>query len=187
MKLKSDPWFLIKGTNKNLPIVFITLIERVTQMNNIQKNLLLALIFTTGFGTNVMAHKRNNFGHVIDVQPVFESRVEHRQVAKTHCRKDYQSNKRRVHDAMLGSLIGSIIGNAVSDAPGFGALGAIAGIGVADSRHRQSETCHTVWRPERYTTRLLSHYEVSIVHRGRTINIRSEHPYRIGEHIRFVR
>ena len=156
-------------------------------MTNLLKNLLLAIIFTTGFGTNVMAHKQNNVGHVIDIRPVYESRVEHRQVAKTKCHTEYKLDKRRVHDAVLGSLIGSVIGNEISDAPGFGALGAIVGIGVADSRHRQSERCRTVWRPERYTTHLLSHYEVSFVHRGRTMSMRSKHPYRIGEHIYFAR
>ena len=156
-------------------------------MVNLQKNLLLAIIFATGFGNNVMAHKRNNVAHVINVRPVYESRVEHRQVAKTECHTEYKLNKRRVHDAVLGSLIGSVIGNEISDAPGFGALGAIVGIAVADSRHHHPEKCRIVWRPERYTTRLLSHYEVSIVHRGRTMSMRSEHPYRIGEHIDFVR
>ena len=156
-------------------------------MTNMRKNLLLAIIFKLGFGTNVMAHQRNNVGHVIDVRPVYESRVEHRQVAETDCHTEYKLNKRRVHDAVLDSLIGSIIGNEISDAPGFGALGAIVGIGVADLRHRHSENCRTVWRPKRITTRLLSHYEVSIMHRGRTMNLRSEHPYRIGEHIYFVR
>ena len=156
-------------------------------MTNLLKNLLLVIIFTSGFGTNVMAHKRNNVGHVINVRPVYESRVEHRQVAKTKCHTEYKLNKRRVHDAVLGSLIGSVIGNEISDAPGFGALGAIVGLGVANSRHHQSERCRTVWRPERYTTRLLSHYEVSFVHRGRTMSMRSKHPYRIGEHIYFAR
>ena len=156
-------------------------------MTSMRKILLLAIIFTTGFGTNVMAHKRNNVGHVIDVRPVYESRVEYRQVAKTECDTEYKLNKRHVHDVVLGSLIGSVVGNEISDAPGFGALGAIVGIGVANSRHRHSERCRTVWHPKRYTTRLLSHYEVSIVHRGRTMSMRSEHPYRIGEHIYFVR
>ena len=156
-------------------------------MTNMQKNLLLAIILSTSFATNVMAHKRNNFGHVIDVRPVYESRVEHRQVAKTKCHKDYKMNKSRVHDAVLGSLIGSIIGNEISNAPGFGALGAIVGIGVAELRHGYSDRCHTVWHPERYTTRSLSHYKISIVHGGQTISMRSEYPYRIGEHIHFVR
>ena len=156
-------------------------------MTNMRTNLLLAIIFTTGFGTNVMAHKQNNVGHVIDIRPVYESRVEHRQVATTECDTEYKLNKRRVHDAVLRSLIGSVIGDEISDAPGFGALGAIVGIAVADSRHHHPEKCRIVWRPERYTTRLLSHYEVSIVHRGRTMSMRSEHPYRIGEHIYFVR
>ena len=89
-------------------------------MTNLQKNLLLAIIFTSGFGTNVMAHKRNNVGHVINVRPVYESRVEHRQVAKTKCHTEHKLNKRRVHDAVLGSLIGSFIGNEISDAPGLG-------------------------------------------------------------------
>ena len=92
-----------------------------------------------------MAHKRNNVGHVIDVRPVYESRVEHRQVAKTKCHTEHKLNKRRVHDAVLGSLIGSVIGNEISDAPGFGALGAIVGIGVAELRHGHSERCRTVW------------------------------------------
>ena len=58
-------------------------------MTNMRKNLLLAIIFTAGCGTNVMAHKRNNVGHVIDVRPVYESRVEYRQVAKTECDTEY--------------------------------------------------------------------------------------------------
>ena len=121
-------------------------------MNNMQKKFLLAIIFTTGLETSVMAHQRNNFGHVINVQPVYESRVEHRQVAETRCHNDYKSKKRRVHDAVMGSLIGSIIGNEISNAPGFGALGAIIGVGIADSRHPKTERCDTVWLPKRYTT-----------------------------------
>ena len=156
-------------------------------MNNIQKRFLLAIILTTGFGTNAMAHERSNFGHVISVQPVHESWAKHREVAKTQCHKVYKPNKSRVHDAVLGSLIGSIIGNKVSNSAGFGSLGAVVGMGIAGSRHRHAERCQTIWHPERYTTRSLSHYEISVVHRGRTISTRSQHPYLIGQHIHFAR
>ena len=156
-------------------------------MNNMKKKLLLAITFVTVSGMDVTAHERLSSGHVINIRPVHENWVEHRQVKKIRCQTIYKSDESRIHDVFLGSLIGSIIGNKVSDSPGFGSLGAVVGMGIAGSRHRHAERCQTTWHPERYTTRSLSHYEVSVVHRGRTISMRSQHPYLIGEHIHFAR
>jgi hypothetical protein len=75
----------------------------------------------------------------------------------------------------------------MSNTPGFGTLGAAVGLGLSESRYRNAETCETVWRPERRRVRTLSHYDVSVAHRGRVVRLQSEHPYYIGEHIRFAR
>ena len=85
------------------------------------------------------------------------------------------------------SLIGSFIGNEISNTPGFGTLGAVVGFSLADPYNHDETSCHTVWRPERHTVRSFSYYEVTATHRGRIVRFQSQHPYQIGEHVRFAR
>ena len=80
-----------------------------------------------------------------------------------------------------------IIGNELSDAPGYGTLGAVVGLSLSESRYQNAEKCKTVWRPERQWVRTLSHYDLSVVHRGRVVRLESEYPYQAGEHIHFAR
>ena len=157
-------------------------------MNKTQlKSILFTLILPTAIAVDAGAHERVRTGHVVDVRPVYETKIVHRQVSETRCHTDRQTSRKRVHDAVLGSLIGAVIGNEMSNAPGFGTLGAAVGLGLSESRYRNAETCETVWRPERRRVRTLSHYDVSVAHRGRVVRLQSEHPYYIGEHIRFAR
>ena len=151
------------------------------------KSILFTLILPTVVAVDAGAHERGRTGHVIDVLPVYETKMVHRQVSEKRCNTDRQTSRKRVHDAMLGSLIGAVIGNEISNAPGFGTLGAAVGLGLSESRYRNSEACETVWRPERQRVRTLSHYDVSVAHRGRVVRLQSDHPYYIGEHIRFAR
>jgi uncharacterized protein YcfJ len=172
---------------KNSPNSSIVLSERNFLMNKIQlKPILVALILPTAIAVDAGAHERGRKGHVVDVQPVYETRIVHRQVPETRCYTDRQTSRKRVHDAMLGSLFGAIIGNELSDAPGFGTLGAAVGLGLSESRYQNDEKCKTVWRPERQRVRTLSHYDVSVAHRGRLVRLESEYPYQAGEHIHFA-
>ena len=157
-------------------------------MNKTQlKSILFTLFLPTAIAVDAGAHERGHTGHVVDSQPVYETKMVHRQVSETRCYTYRQNSRKRVHDAVLGSLIGAVIGNKMSSAPGFGTLGAAVGLGLSESRYQNAETCKTVWLPERRRVRTLSHYDVSVAHRGRVVQLRSEHPYHIGEHIRFAR
>ena len=157
-------------------------------MNKTQlKSILFTLILPTAIAVDAGAHERGHTGHVVDLQPVYETKIVHRQVSQTHCRTHRQTSRKRVHDAVLGSLIGAVIGNEMSSAPGFGALGAAVGLGLSESRYQNAKSCETVWLPERRRVRTLSHYDVSVVDRGRVVRLQSKHPYYIGEHIRFAR
>lgn len=157
-------------------------------MNKTQlKSILFTLILPTAIAVDAGAHERGRIGHVVDLQPVYETKIVHRQVSKTRCHNRRQTSGKRVHDAVLGSLIGAVIGNEMSSATGFCALGAAVGLGLSESRYRNAETCETVWLPERRRVRTLSHYAVSVAHWGRVVRLQSEHPYHIGEHISFAR
>jgi len=157
-------------------------------MNKIHlKPILVALILPTAIAVDAGAHERGRKGHVVDVQPVYETRIVHRQVSETRCYTDSHTSRKRLHDAVLGSLIGAAIGNEMSNVPGFGTLGAAVGLGLSESQYRNAETCTTAWRPERRRERTLSHYDVSVAHRGRVVRLQSEYPYHIGEHIHFAR
>lgn len=151
------------------------------------KSILCTLILSTVIVVDAGAHERGRTGHVVDLHPVYETKIVHRQVSETRCHTHRQTSRKRVHDAVLGSLIGAVIGNEMSSAPGFGALGAVVGLGLSESRYQNAETCETVWLPKRQQVQTLSHYEVSVAHRGRVVRLQSEHPYNIGEHIRFAR
>ena len=156
-------------------------------MNKTQlKSILLTFVLPAAIVVDAGAHERSRTGHVISVQPVYETRVVHRRVAETRCHEAPLISHKRVHDAMLGSLIGAIIGNELSNATGFGTLGAAVGLGLSESRYQNAEKCKTVWRPERQRTRTLSHYDVSVAHRGRLVRLESEYPYQAGEHIHFA-
>ena len=157
-------------------------------MNKTQlKSILFTLISPLAIAVDAGAHERNRTGHVVSVQPVYETRIMHRKVAETRCHTGHLISRKRVHDAMFGSLIGAIIGNELSDAPGYGTLGAVVGLSLSESRHQNAEKCKTVWRPERQRVRTLSHYDLSVVHRGRVVRLESEYPYQAGEHIHFAR
>ena len=156
-------------------------------MNKTQlKSILLTLILPVAIVVDAGAHERGRTGHVVSVQPVYETRVTHRKVAETRCH-GLVTGRKRVHDAMLGSLIGAIIGNELSSAPGYGTLGAAVGLGLSESRYQNAEKCRTVWRPERQQVRTLSHYNVAVAHRGRVVRLESNYPYQAGEHIHFAR
>ena len=153
-------------------------------MNKTQlKSILFTFVLPVAIVVDAGAHERSRTGHVVSVQPVYETRVVHRRVAETRCHKAPLISHKRVHHAMLGSLFGAIIGNELSDAPGFGTLGAAVGLGLSESRYQSNEKCKTVWRPERQRVRTLSHYAVSVAHRGRLVRLESEYPYQAGEHI----
>ena len=157
-------------------------------MNKTQlKSILCTLILSTVIVVDAGAHERGRTGHVVDLHPVYETKIVHRQVSETRCHTHRQISRKRVHDAVLGSLIGAVIGNEMSSAPGFGALGAAVGLGLSESRYQNAEKCKTVWRPERQRVRTLSHYDVSVMHRGRLVRLESEYPYKLGEHIHFAR
>ena len=157
-------------------------------MNKTQlKSILFTLILPIAIVGDAGAHERGRTGHVVNLQPVYETKIVHRQVSKTRCHTHRQTSRKRVHDAVLGSLIGAVIGNEISSAPGFGALGAAVGLGLSKSRYQNAEKCETVWLPERRQVQTLSHYDVSVAHRGRVVRLQSEHPYHIGEHISFAR
>ena len=151
------------------------------------KSILFTLILPTAISVDAGAHERSRTGHVVDLQPVYETKMVHRQVSEMRCHTNRQTSRKRVHDAVLGSLIGAVIGNEMSSAPGFGALGAAVGLGLSESRYQDAEKCKTVWLPERRRVRTLSHYVVSVAHQGRVVRLQSEYPYHIGEHIRFAR
>ena len=151
------------------------------------KSILFSLVLPTAISVDAGAHERGRAGHVIDVQPVYETKIVHRKVSEKRCHTDRQTSRKRLHDAVLGSLIGAVIGNEMSSAPGFGTLGAAVGLGLSESRYRNAETCETAWRPERRRVRTLSHYDVSVALRGQVVRLQSEYPYYIGEHIRFAR
>ena len=157
-------------------------------MNKTQlKSILCTLILSTVIVVDAGAHERGRTGHVVDLHPVYETKIVHRQVSETRCHTHRQTSRKRVHDAVLGSLIGAVIGNEISSAPGFGALGAAVGLGLSKSRYQNAEKCKTVWRPERQRVRTLSHYDVFVMHRGRLVRLESKYPYQSGEHIHFAR
>lgn len=95
-------------------------------MNKTQlKPILFALFLPTAIAVDAGAHERGRKGHVVDVQPVYETSIVHRQVSEIHCYTDRQTSRKRLHDAVLGSLIGAAIGNEMSNVPGLGTLGAM--------------------------------------------------------------
>ena len=177
-----------RSLDKNLRNGSIVLSERNFLMNKTQlKSILFTFVLPVAIVVDAAAHERSRTGHVISVQPVYETRVVHRRVAETRCHEAPLISHKRVHNAMLGSLIGAIIGNELSDSPGYGTLGAVVGLSLSESRHQNAEKCKTVWRPERQRVRTLSHYDLSVVHRGRVVRLESEYPYQAGEHIHFAR
>ena len=111
---------------------------------NLLKAALVILISPSGFVATAGAHERDRIAHVTNVQPVYETRVENRHIAETQCSGIRPSSQKRINDLVVGSLIGSVIGNEISDTPGFGALGAVMGWGIAESRRYSSQDCNTV-------------------------------------------
>lgn len=156
-------------------------------MNKTQlKSILVTIALPTLIAVNAVAHERGSVGHVVDVQPVYETRVVQHQVAETKCHTESQLGRKRVKDALFGSLVGAAIGNELSNAPGFGSLGAAVGFALSESQHRSAEKCETVWRPERRRVKTLAYYDVSVAHWGQVLRFKSEQPYQVGEHIHFA-
>ena len=173
--------------NKSSPDGSINLLKWSFPMNKKQlKSILVTLALPTLITVDAVAHERGGVGHVVDVQPIYETRVVQHQVAETKCHSENQMDRKRVHDALFGSLVGAAIGNELSNAPGFGTLGAAVGLALSESQHRSAEKCETVWRPERRRVTTLAYYKVSVAHRGRVLHFNSEQPYQVGEHIHFT-
>ena len=155
-------------------------------MNKTQlKSILVTLALPTMIVADAVAHERGSVGHVVNVQPVYEARVVQHQVAETKCHTEHQMGRKRVHDALFGSLVGAVIGNELSNAPGFGAVGAAVGFALSESQYRDAEKCETVWHPERRRVETLAYYDVSVAHWGQVVRLKSKQPYQIGEHIHF--
>jgi uncharacterized protein YcfJ len=151
---------------------------------NLLKAALMTLTLTSGFAVTADAHERDYIAHVTNVHPVYETRLKNRFIAETQCRDIGTTGQKRINDLVVGSLIGSVIGNKISDTPGFGTLGALAGWSLTESRSYSDQDCNTVWRPQKYKTRVLSHYAISLTHLGRVVRLRSQHQYNIGDHVR---
>ena len=72
-------------------------------MNKTQlKSILFTFVLPVAIVVDAGAHERSRTGHVVSVQPVYETRVVHRRVAETRCHKAPLISHKRVHHAMLG-------------------------------------------------------------------------------------
>ena len=129
-----------------------------------------------------------SYGRVIENMPVYEDRWVVETVPVNTC--EYRSNTRQSNQPNLGriivgGLIGSAVGNQISGEPGMGTLGALIGGSMAssDDGSYRERVCRTHYEERERRVSSLSHYNVTVTHRGRLITVQSANQRRIGSKI----
>lgn len=146
------------------------------QMVFVSLMILSSQSIAAGFGT---------MARVVSSEPVFVDQWVLESIPTRHCEVERHprltSDEARVGRLILGGLIGSAIGREVSDSSRAGTVGAIVGGAIASQpRYESKRVCYETYRSQHVRVSTLSHYDVTVTHRGRLLTVQKKYPASIG-------